>query len=36
MDDIDDNTFFRDWVAKTGRPCRVFGGGRKFVGLVGI
>jgi predicted O-methyltransferase YrrM len=36
MDDIDDNTFFRDWIARTGRPCRVFGGGRKFVGLVGI
>jgi predicted O-methyltransferase YrrM len=36
MDDIDDNTFFRDWTERTGRPCRVFGGGRKFVGLVGL
>lgn len=36
MDDIDDNTFFRDWVARTGRPCRVFARGRKYVGLTGI
>lgn len=36
MDDIDDNTYFRDWVASSGTPCRVFGGGRKFVGLTGL
>jgi predicted O-methyltransferase YrrM len=36
MDDIDDNTFFRDWVARTGRSCRVFARGRKFVGLSGL
>jgi predicted O-methyltransferase YrrM len=36
MDDIDDNTFFRDWIARTGRTCRVFARGRKFVGLTGI
>jgi predicted O-methyltransferase YrrM len=36
MDDIDDNTFFRDWVARTGRPFRVFARGRKYVGLTGI
>jgi predicted O-methyltransferase YrrM len=36
MDDIDDNTFFRDWVARTGRSCRVFARGRKYVGLTGL
>ena len=36
MDDIDDNTFFRDWVASSGRPYRVFARGRKYVGLTGI
>jgi predicted O-methyltransferase YrrM len=36
MDDIDDNTYFRDWVEQSGRQFRVFGGGRKFVGLVGL
>jgi predicted O-methyltransferase YrrM len=36
MDDIDDNTFFRDWAEQSGRRFRVFGGGRKFVGLVGL
>ena len=36
MDDIDDNTYFRDWVTRTDTPCRVFGGGRKFVGLTGL
>jgi predicted O-methyltransferase YrrM len=36
MDDIDDNTFFRDWIERTGRTCRVFARGRKFVGLTGI
>jgi predicted O-methyltransferase YrrM len=36
MDDIDDNTFFRDWVARTRRPCRVFARGRKYVGLSGV
>lgn len=36
MDDIDDNTFFRDWVARTGRPFRVFERGGKYVGLTGL
>jgi predicted O-methyltransferase YrrM len=36
MDDIDDNTFFRDWVDRTGTPCRVFARGRKYVGLTGL
>jgi predicted O-methyltransferase YrrM len=36
MDDIDDNVFFRDWVARSGRPHRVFARGRKYVGLTGI
>lgn len=36
MDDIDDNTFFRDWVDRTGTACRVFGGPHKFVGLIGL
>jgi predicted O-methyltransferase YrrM len=36
MDDIDDNTFFRDWVTRSGRPFRVFARGRKYVGLTGI
>jgi predicted O-methyltransferase YrrM len=36
MDDIDDNTFFRDWVSATDRGCRVFARGRKYVGLTGI
>ncbi len=36
MDDIDDNTFFRDWVTRTATPCHIFGGGRKFVGLTGL
>jgi predicted O-methyltransferase YrrM len=35
MDDIDDNTFFRDWVAEEDRPCRVFARRRKYVGLTG-
>jgi predicted O-methyltransferase YrrM len=36
MDDIDDNTFFRDWVAGSDRSCRVFARGRKYVGLTGL
>lgn len=36
MDDIDDNTFFRDWVNRSGTPCRVFARGRKYVGLTGM
>ncbi len=36
MDDIDDNTFFRDWVKRSNRSCRVFARGRKYVGLTGI
>ena len=36
MDDIDDNTFFRDWVSQTERTCRVFARGRKYVGLTGL
>jgi predicted O-methyltransferase YrrM len=35
MDDIDDNTWFRDWVQASGRPFRVFERGGKYVGLVG-
>jgi predicted O-methyltransferase YrrM len=36
MDDIDDNTYFRDWVGRTGTPCRIFGSGSSFVGLIGL
>jgi predicted O-methyltransferase YrrM len=36
MDDIDDNTFFRDWIERSGRSCRVFARGRKYVGLTGV
>ena len=36
MDDIDDTTFFRDWVTGAGRTCRVFERGGKFVGLTGL
>ncbi len=37
MDDIADNTFFRDWVTGHARPHRVFHrGGSYYVGLVGI
>jgi predicted O-methyltransferase YrrM len=36
MDDIDDNTFFRDHAASTAAPTRVFARGRKYVGLVGL
>ena len=36
MDDIQDNLFFRDYVAAQGRPWRVFSSGSKFVGLVGL
>jgi hypothetical protein len=35
MDDIDDNTYFRDWVEGSRTPCRVFRRGGKFVGLTG-
>ncbi|MGZ4678242.1 MAG: class I SAM-dependent methyltransferase [Acidimicrobiia bacterium] len=36
MDDIDDNTFFRDWVTRSGAGFRVFARGRKYVGLTGL
>jgi predicted O-methyltransferase YrrM len=36
MDDIDDNTFFRDYAARVTAPTRVFARGRKYVGLVGL
>jgi predicted O-methyltransferase YrrM len=36
MDDIDDNTFFRDWVEREGRHGRVFARGGKYVGLAEI
>jgi predicted O-methyltransferase YrrM len=37
MDDIADNTFFRDWVTRDARPHRVFHrGGSYYVGLVGL
>jgi hypothetical protein len=37
MDDIADNTFFRDWVTREERPYRVFHrGGSYYVGLVGL
>ncbi len=36
MDDIDDNTFFRDWVERSGTACRVFRRGGKFTGLCGL
>jgi predicted O-methyltransferase YrrM len=36
MDDIDDNTFFRDWVTEARRPCTIVRRGRKYVGIVGL
>lgn len=36
MDDVDDNTYFRDWVARTGADFHVFQRGPKYVGLVGL
>jgi len=36
MDDIEDNSFFRDWVRSSGREFRVLGGGTHFVGVCGI
>jgi predicted O-methyltransferase YrrM len=37
MDDIADNTFFRDWSTASGRITRVFHrGGSYYVGLVGL
>jgi predicted O-methyltransferase YrrM len=37
MDDIADNTFFRDWVTAAGHTPRVFHrGGSYYVGLVGL
>jgi hypothetical protein len=37
MDDIADNTFFRDWVTREERSYRVFHrGGSYYVGLVGL
>jgi predicted O-methyltransferase YrrM len=36
MDDIDDNTYFRDWIEGSGRPARVFRRGGKFVGISGL
>ena len=37
MDDIGDDTFFRDWTAARGGPFRVFHrGGPYYVGLVGL
>ncbi len=36
MDDIQDNTFFRDWVTRDGVSARVFGFGGKYVGLTGL
>ena len=37
MDDIADNTFFRDWVATSDARSRVFHrGGRYYVGLLGL
>ena len=36
FDDIDDNTWFRDFVTTDARPFRVFERGGKYVGLVGL
>jgi predicted O-methyltransferase YrrM len=36
MDDIDDNTYFRDWSQRAPGPSRVFARGGKYVGLTGI
>ena len=36
MDDIDDNTYFRDRIAHSPAPTRVFRRGGKFLGLTGI
>ncbi|MFM7061264.1 MAG: class I SAM-dependent methyltransferase [Actinomycetes bacterium] len=36
FDDIDDNTWFRDWVTADSRPFRVFERGGKYVGLTGL
>ena len=35
MDDLHDNTFFRDFVSRQSRPWRVFRLGNKFVGMIG-
>ena len=35
-DDIDDNTWFRDWVGARGGAFRVFERGGKYIGLVGL
>jgi predicted O-methyltransferase YrrM len=36
MDDIQDNSFFHDYVRDTTRVWRVFDGGEKLVGLIGL
>jgi predicted O-methyltransferase YrrM len=36
MDDIQDNSFFYDYVRGTPRPWRVFDSGEKLVGLIGL
>jgi hypothetical protein len=36
MDDIQDNTFFRDFVAETGVPFDVFRYEQKFLGAIGL
>jgi predicted O-methyltransferase YrrM len=36
MDDIQDNSFFYDYVRAMPRPWRVFDGGGKVVGLIGL
>jgi hypothetical protein len=36
MDDIQDNSFFYDYVRDTTRGWRVLDGGGKLVGLIGL
>jgi predicted O-methyltransferase YrrM len=36
MDDVGDNTFFRDWATRSNRHIRIFEHGGRYVGLAGL